>query len=275
MNLFNGIRFELKVELGQISKNQWGIMKNKILLYLFLPSLFLSCSLADKKSRAITEGDVTMRTLPSTHVPLEGIGNVHSLRSDDRILRGASPEGKVLLLKENGVTDILIFRDGVGPHNNNEKRELMVAGYKDSQIHHIPMKWKNISSFELACRDAVAALKVMNDIEKNPQRKLYLHCTMGEDRTGMISGLYRIVFQGWSTNEAYQKEMCNHGFAEASPHKPTHVVNTVNAGLKSLFVRMAALVEAGRLSKDHLDSDVCKSSAIEQKLRSPIAESCK
>ena len=250
-------------------------MNSKMFLYMFLTSLLLGCSSSEKKAPSITEGDLTLRTLHSTHTPLESIGNVHSLRSDDRILRGAAPEGRARLLKENGVTDILIFRDGVGPHNDNEKKELAAEGYKNSQVHHIPMKWKNISSFELACRDAVAALKVMSDVEKNPQRKLYLHCTMGEDRTGMISGLYRIVFQGWSANEAYQKEMCMHGFAESSPHKPKHVVNTVNAGLKTLFVRMAALAESGALSKDHLDADVCVKSAAEQKLRSPIAKSCK
>lgn len=245
-------------------------------VFLFLTITFLTCCSSNvKKSPVVKEGDLTLRTLHSTHAPLESIGNVHSLRVDHRILRGASPEGRVILLKENGVTDVLIFRDGSGPHNANEKKELASVGYKDSQVHHIPMSWKNVSSFEESCRKTVAALKVMNAVEQDSSRKLYIHCTMGEDRTGLISGLYRMIFQSWSTNQAYQQEMCTRGFAESSPHKPPHVVNTVNASLKTLFIRMAALIESGQLSKDSLNPDVCVKSNTELKLRSPIAESCK
>lgn len=250
-------------------------MKNCTFLFIALMCLSIGCSGPAKKSGTVSEGDLTLRTLKSTHTPLESIGNVHSLRADDRILRGASPEGHTELLKENGVTDILIFRDGVGPHNDNEKKELRKVGYTTSQIHHIPMSWKNVSSFEKACADVVSALKIMHTVESNPRRKLYVHCTMGEDRTGLISGLYRMVFQGWSAQKAYQQEMCAYGFAESSPQKPQFVVETVNSNLKSLFARMAVLIESGALTKDTLNVAACKMSISENKVRPIFSESCK
>jgi len=40
---------------------------------------------------------------------------------------------------------------------------------------------------------------------------IFLHCKHGEDRTGMIIGLYRVEVQKWAPKEAY-KEMLDLGF---------------------------------------------------------------
>jgi protein tyrosine/serine phosphatase len=46
----------------------------------------------------------------------------------------------------------------------------------------------------------------------NPQSyPVLLHCLHGEDRTGLIIGLYRVIFQNWSPQAAYQ-EMLDRGF---------------------------------------------------------------
>ena len=190
---------------------------------------------------------------------MEEIGNVHTLRDDNRILRGASPEGKGQVLKQNGITDVLIFRDGVGDSIRREKKELRELGYRSEQIRHIEMKWRNITDVVKSCQDVVMGLQLMKNVEDDPSRKLYLHCTMGEDRTGMISGLYRMIFQNWSSVKAYQEEMCTHGFADSNPRKPDDVANAINEALKTLFIRMAVLVETQKLTKDHLDPKACLS----------------
>ena len=40
---------------------------------------------------------------------------------------------------------------------------------------------------------------------------VYVHCAHGQDRTGMVIGLERVLIEGWEPADAYQ-EMLNHGF---------------------------------------------------------------
>ena len=54
----------------------------------------------------------------------------------------------------------------------------------------------------------VAAIRAVADPANH---KLFLHCQFGKDRTGLVSGYYRVLFQGWSKDAAYQ-EMRTIGF---------------------------------------------------------------
>lgn len=47
-----------------------------------------------------------------------------------------------------------------------------------------------------------------NASRRNP---IFIHCKHGEDRTGMIVGLYRVLYQGWPKQKAYD-EMLKMGF---------------------------------------------------------------
>lgn len=38
---------------------------------------------------------------------------------------------------------------------------------------------------------------------------IYIHCHYGEDRTGLIVGLYRVLNQGWSPQTAYDEMLAN------------------------------------------------------------------
>jgi protein tyrosine/serine phosphatase len=49
---------------------------------------------------------------------------------------------------------------------------------------------------------------VMADASRRP---LFVHCLHGEDRTGLIVGLFRVFSQGWKPGDAY-KEMIAKGF---------------------------------------------------------------
>jgi protein tyrosine/serine phosphatase len=48
-------------------------------------------------------------------------------------------------------------------------------------------------------------------IEDNPGKKVFVHCRLGDDRTGMAVAAYRIAEEDWSANEA-MKEMKAFGF---------------------------------------------------------------
>jgi tyrosine-protein phosphatase SIW14 len=53
------------------------------------------------------------------------------------------------------------------------------------------------------------ALSVM--VSSGPESPLLIHCYAGEDRTGMVVGLYRVLVQHWEPADAY-KEMLYYGF---------------------------------------------------------------
>ena len=52
-------------------------------------------------------------------------------------------------------------------------------------------------------------LRVLRD---NPDKKVFVHCRLGVDRTGMMVASYRMGEQGWSASEA-AKEMVAFGFS--------------------------------------------------------------
>jgi tyrosine-protein phosphatase SIW14 len=54
-------------------------------------------------------------------------------------------------------------------------------------------------------------VKFLKLIEKNPGKKIFVHCRLGDDRTGMAIASYRMAEQGWSADEA-MKEMELFGF---------------------------------------------------------------
>jgi len=70
-------------------------------------------------------------------------------------------------------------------------------------------------------------------LRENPSKKVFVHCRLGDDRTGMMVAAYRMAEQGWSAPEA-AKEMRAYGFsplhhvicpglAEYEEHFPDHL----------------------------------------------------
>lgn len=51
-------------------------------------------------------------------------------------------------------------------------------------------------------------LALLNDSSLYP---IFLHCKHGRDRTGLVSALYRVIYQNWNPAKAY-KEMLDLGF---------------------------------------------------------------
>ncbi len=56
--------------------------------------------------------------------------------------------------------------------------------------------------------EVVRFLKVMADPARRP---VFVHCKHGADRTGTMCAIYRVVFQGWSKEDAVD-EMRNGGY---------------------------------------------------------------
>jgi protein tyrosine/serine phosphatase len=52
------------------------------------------------------------------------------------------------------------------------------------------------------------SLQILADSRYYP---LFVHCQHGQDRTGLISGLFRVIYQNWEPSVAYD-EMLDNGF---------------------------------------------------------------
>ena len=55
-------------------------------------------------------------------------------------------------------------------------------------------------------------VRFLKVLQENPDKKIFLHCRLGEDRTGMMVAAYRMSAQGWTADEA-MREMYHFGFS--------------------------------------------------------------
>jgi tyrosine-protein phosphatase SIW14 len=53
--------------------------------------------------------------------------------------------------------------------------------------------------------------RFINVTRENPGKKIFVHCRLGDDRTGMMIAAYRMGQQGWTAKEAMQ-EMHDFGY---------------------------------------------------------------
>lgn len=128
-------------------------------------------------------------------VMLDGVPNLHQVSAT--LYRSAQPKkhGFKALVAQLGVKTDVSLRV-----HSDEKR---VEGLP-IEIAAIPMH-----TWHIEREDVVAALRAIRAGEK--RGPVLLHCQHGADRTGLISALYRILFQGW-TKQAALEEMLGGGF---------------------------------------------------------------
>lgn len=193
---------------------------------------------------------------PST-VPELNVANSHYVAGDvGTVYRGSSPLGHEQELADFNVTDILIFKNQTNMEVDKEVQNLKAAGYSSEQIHHIPFRWKDVGEFKSNCEQIVDALKIVSSVLQDKEKKLFFHCTVGEDRTGLLSGLVQQISSGTSVREAHE-EMCMNGYEAGNPTKPTSVNSIIQSQLTPLYLKMSYLIETGQIDLDHLDRSVC------------------
>ena len=133
-----------------------------------------------------------------------------------KLYRGGQPsEGAMAALKKIGVKIVVDMR---GRHNDPEEAALRKLGMQYISIpSHCPFPTD---------RPYIRFLKV---IEENPDKKIFVHCRLGDDRTGMAVAAYRIADEGWTPEEA-MNEMREFGFSTVH-----HAICPLMAHYESVF----------------------------------------
>jgi len=182
------------------------------------------------------------------------IANSHTVDSTGSLFRGREPKKLVSELPSIGITDVIIFKNDTRGEVGKEIQALESLGITS---HHIPFRWKEYSSVQLACEQLIDAMTIMRD-RREDGGKVFFHCTAGEDRTGTLAGLFRMMDEGLDRDTVFKEEMCERGFIDGNEHKPYYVTNAIQKELTPIFIAMARQIDKGYLSLQNLDKKVCK-----------------
>lgn len=236
----------------------------------------------------ITSGVWALESSIPSQVPGLDIKNAHQLT--DRIYRGQRPvikkvpargesdEERALRLKdiqslaqflsptvqpEQRFTDVLIFKesnqeaDRTETEVDREKVELTARGIRVTQI---PFKWRNLGPYRETCEQVMEGLRKLKEIDDSTDRMLFFHCTVGEDRTGILAGLYRFLKSADRQNirGIFHDEMCEKGYEAGDPQKDGAIVGIIRRELTPVFLKLVYRIDRGTLTLNDLSSDHCE-----------------
>jgi protein tyrosine phosphatase (PTP) superfamily phosphohydrolase (DUF442 family) len=131
-------------------------------------------------------------------------------RVTDTLYRGALPDadGYRSLVEKLNVARVCSIIE----HERSEDMQ-RALGSGIEEWHHIPF----------SDRDAPAADKVKEWLDfirtADTSGAIFTHCRGGRHRTGMLIGVYRVVDEGWTKEQAYA-EMMRFGWYSALGHQP-------------------------------------------------------
>ncbi len=200
----------------------------------------------------------------SSRIPGVDLANIAFLPgTSNRVIRSGAPPSlvKVKELTDLKITHVLIFKNELKTEVHDEIGWWKSVGLLPANIHHVPFRWKGIVGHEQeACAQVVESLKFIHDAVQstNQKSRVLFHCSIGEDRTGLLAGLYRLLI-GSSKNarDAFKNELCLYGYEHGDALKSDLVVQTIRNELTPLYLGIADLIAAKKLTVANLSTSVC------------------
>lgn len=131
----------------------------------------------------------------ATPLTLKGADNLHKV--NDSLYRSEQPTalGMRNLADSLGIRTVINLR---AFHSDRKK-------IKGTRLN---LREIEIDTWDIDDKEIVRALRVIRWEGKGPY---LVHCLHGADRTGTVNAMYRMVFQGWSREEAI-REMTQGGY---------------------------------------------------------------
>lgn len=120
---------------------------------------------------------------------------------NEGLYRGARPNLEGLrALKKLGIRTILNIEN----HRSAVDFEIREAKKLGMEVISIPLSW----FWAPSDKDTARIQAILADTSLYP---LFFHCKYGQDRTGLMAGLFRVFHDGWTPERAY-REMLINGF---------------------------------------------------------------
>jgi len=164
---------------------------------------------------------------PHWSTPIDSGLNLHQV--DAKLYRSALPTtGAVDQLKALGIVSVVNFY---------QKSDASWIGSADLQEIHLPMRTRWFDD-----EDALDALRSLRAAqEKGP---VLIHCKHGQNRTGLVAALYRMVYQGWSKEEALAEMRSFGGSKERMKHAENYLQEVDIGELKQALASGACSTSA-------------------------------
>ena len=145
----------------------------------------------------LASGCAARHVTPPAAAPFAQSLQVLDLRSagriNDSLYRGGQPSDQGLLqLQKFGVDTIVDLRGEFRGTRENERRRAEALGMRFVSIPG--SGWSPPTDQQVA--------EFFSLVQERPQRKIYVHCWLGTDRTGVFLAAYRIAFDGWNPDQA-------------------------------------------------------------------------
>lgn len=215
--------------------------------------IFASLLLGSFGSHAAVEGS----SIPNAHVIFES--------AEAQVIRGKAPANQAQMqeLIDLGVTEFLIFKNDVKGEVLKEQQALKDLGIAPRSITHIAFPWKDLHDFKSACTMTIQALRTIEkSVQKN--KSLYFHCTVGEDRTGYLAGLWGLWAGTYSSvPESVEKELCARGYEAGNKDKPyKNVVLKIRETLTPTYLKMIMVLSEARIQGLPLSDELCATEPI-------------
>jgi tyrosine-protein phosphatase SIW14 len=159
-----------------------------VALVLFSALISAGCSAHHHQTPAVT--------LPATAEALYVPGISDFGKVNDFLYRGAQPRGDgVEQLKKFEIDTIVDLRGELRGVIENERQRAESLGIR---FINLPGSgWATPKDEEIA--------QFFSLVRERPRRKIFIHCWLGGDRSGMFVAAYRIAFEGWSPQQAIQE----------------------------------------------------------------------
>ena len=200
-------RTALGIAVAVRSRNaaQFFVMSNLLFARVIAVALLLTsalCVSADPQQADAPASDNSSSSVsvpkhsPATLQKAAGIKNFAQVTP--KLYRGGQPGiAGARSLKKTGIDIVVDMRGGL---NKREKATVQELG-----MQYISIPWHCPFPSD---KPFATFLKL---IQENPEKKIFVHCRLGNDRTGMAVAAYRMAEQGWSADEA-MNEMKVFGF---------------------------------------------------------------
>jgi len=124
---------------------------------------------------------------------LRGVGNFGEV--SPTLFRGRQPSGEGMVeLKKLGIEIVVNFRDQ-RDKIENERRQVESLG-----MTYVSIPWRASDT-----PDHRQVAQFLALLRANPNKKIFVHCHYGADRTGTMMAAHRMANQGWTAEQAYQE----------------------------------------------------------------------